>query len=122
MNGAIIWAETSTNTLMREYLRITPSGSAEVRLEKQDSGMSAKLYFKYVKKKFTLLQSNVFARRVDKLMSYSKEAEERGQIALSEPCYDIQSGYYSSDLELVITQGNLTTNIDITSFILEDHN
>jgi|SaaInlV_130m_DNA_2_1039683.scaffolds.fasta_scaffold09341_9 hypothetical protein len=36
------------------------------------------------------------------------------------PCYNSQNGYYSSDLELHITEGEVTTKIDISDLVEDD--
>lgn len=48
------------------------------------SGISPKLYFKYVKKKFGFLGGIKYERRIKKLEKLALEAEKDGQVALSE--------------------------------------
>ncbi len=51
---------------------------------KKEEGISPKLYFKYVKKKFGLLGGMKMEKRINKLWKLAEDAENGGQIALSE--------------------------------------
>lgn len=43
-----------------------------------------------------------------------------GKIKVFIPCYNYQNGYYSSNLELLINRGEVSTKIDISDLV-EDH-
>jgi len=63
----------------------TPRGTRfESQFSKGKSGLSVKLFFKYIKQKFGLLGGKSFENRIKKLWELAEQSEKNGQVALSE--------------------------------------
>jgi hypothetical protein len=82
---------------------------------------SFELYKKDILKKFSsyeVLSKIELARILGDgflLRFLSKDNDEAVKVFV--PCYDFQNGYYSDDLELIITNENTSTRIDISDLV-----
>lgn len=108
-----IFSDSVTNVIITgEAMATTPMGGS-IKIDKGGKGLSPKVYFKYIKNKFGILEKISMDRRIAKLQKLVNEAIDNGQEALSESFFDRlvkemrESELYAKGYRIFIEQEHL---------------